>query len=155
MISKILGGFAGKVSGSGITTSAAKKIGVGALAMDAINVAGGVSDYNNARKEGDSQAVSVAKAVGSFIFYEATGVFGVGLTAIQVGATLANTAAEHTTKQMAGAYESAGKFGSGYFEMSKPAYTMRQRSLNAIRNNGLNTQSALGNEARTYYRTSI
>ena len=45
-----------------------------------------------------------------------------------------------------------GKLGSGHFEMTEAGYTMRQRSLNAIRNNGINTQSALGNEARTYYR---
>ena len=36
--------------------------------------------------------------------------------------------------------------------MTESGYTMRQRSLNAIRSNGMNIQSALGNEARQYVR---
>lgn len=59
---------------------------------------------------------------------------------------------EHTADVMTNAYRQRGKLGSGYFEMSQAGYTMRQRSLNAIRQNGLNTQSVLGNEARTYFR---
>ena len=50
------------------------------------------------------------------------------------------------------AYLQRGKFGSGHFNMTEAGYTMRQRSLNAIRNNGLNLNSALGNEARQYFR---
>ena len=50
-------------------------------------------------------------------------------------------------------YRQKGKLGSGYFNMTDTGYTMRQRSLNAIRSNGLNTQSVLGNEARTYFRS--
>lgn len=59
---------------------------------------------------------------------------------------------ENNAKVMTQAYRQRGKLGSGYFEMSQAGYTMRQRSLNAIRQNGLNTQTALGNEARMYYR---
>lgn len=61
---------------------------------------------------------------------------------------------EHTANIMTNSYDQRGRFGSGYFEMTQAGYTMRQRSLNAIRQNGLNTQSVLGNEARTYFRGS-
>lgn len=40
---------------------AAKSVGGMSLAFDAINVAGGVSDYKAAREQGDSQAISVAR----------------------------------------------------------------------------------------------
>lgn len=148
---------------------------------DGINVVMGVADYKGAREEGNSKAVSVAKAVGSFawgeFFYGGVsrsvgsavakmGIKGVaagaitmgatiGLTAITTGVQLAQISSERTTKTMTQAYGQRGRLGSGYFEMSDAGYTMRQRSLNAIRNNGLNTQSVLGNEARTYFRGSI
>lgn len=148
---------------------------------DGVNVVMGVADYKGAREEGNSKAVSVAKAVGSFawgeFFYGGVsrsvgnavakmGIKGVaagaitmastiGLTAITTGVQLAQISSERTTKTMTQAYSQRGRLGSGYFEMSDAGYTMRQRSLNAIRNNGLNTQSVLGNEARTYFRGSI
>lgn len=153
----------------------------GLNAGDALNVVFGVSDYNAARQEGNSKATSVAKAVGSFawgeFFYGGVnravggavakmGIKGVaagaltmgatiGLTAIMTGAQLTQVASEHTTKTMGAAYGHAGRLGSGYFNMNEAGYTMRQRSLNAIRSNGLNTQSVLGNEARTYFRGSL
>lgn len=61
---------------------------------------------------------------------------------------------ENNANVMTKAYRQRGKLGSGYFEMSQAGYTMRQRSLNAIRQNGINTQTALGNEARMYFRGS-
>lgn len=153
----------------------------GVNAGDALNVVFGVSDYRTARKEGDSRAVSAAKAVGSFawgeFFYggvsraiggvvENAGITGLAGGAISMAATFALTAlpmavqvaqvtGEHTTKTMGQAYGQRGRLGSGYFNMTEAGYTMRQRSLNAIRSNGLNTQSVLGNEARTYFRGSI
>lgn len=133
---------------------AVKSAGVMSLAFDAINVAGGVSDYKAAREQGNSQAISVAKAIGTFAMYEALGGWGIAVAAVQVGGTLLSASGEHSAKQMGDAYARAGNFGSGYFEMSKPGYTMRQRSLNAIRNNGTAIQSALGNEARTYFRSA-
>lgn len=85
------------------------------------------------------------------------GSFGVmGLYAVgQAGVQMLGAAQQNTAQKMSQAYSSKGKFGSGHFEMSEAGYTMRQRSLNAIRQNGLNTQSILGNEARTYYRSVI
>lgn len=151
---------------------------------DVVNVAVGVSDYKAAREQGDSKAVSVAKAFGSFAWGEMlfggtsaaitkgianagiTGKLATGLTiggnigvmAAYMAATvvpqIAGTMWQHTTESMGKAYNSKGKLGSGYFNMTEAGYTMRQRSLNAIRSNGLNTQSVLGNEARTYYRNT-
>lgn len=77
------------------------------------------------------------------------------IMATQAGVQLASAHAQNTTEKMSKVYSGKGKFGSGYFEMSEAGYTMRQRSLNAIRSNGLNTQSVLGNEARTYYRGAV
>lgn len=144
---------------------------------DGINAIVAVSDYKNAREQGNSKAVSVAKAAGSFAWGEMFfgGVSGaitkagltggaaiaanVGVMAAYIGVTAGTQAVvamgNHNAKQMAKRYNSKGKFGSGYFDMTEAGYTMRQRSLNAIRNNGLNTQSALGNEARNYFRGSF
>jgi hypothetical protein len=135
--------------------TAIQKVGGGALIGDAVNILGGVSDYKNARKEGNSKAMSLAKSVGTFAFYEMMGPWGLAVAGIQIAGSLGGAAIQHTGNEMRKAYGSAGKFGSGYFNMSEAGYTMRQRSLNAIRSNGLNKQSALGNEARTYYRGSI
>lgn len=144
---------------------------------DGINTVVAVSDYKNARQQGDNKAVSVAKAAGSFAWgeilfggvagtIEAAGITGkaaiaanLGFAAAYIGITAGSQVASamgyHTAKTMGQGYNSRGKFGSGYFDMTEAGYTMRQRSLNAIRSNGLNTQSVLGNEARTYYRGSI
>ena len=147
---------------------------------DAMNVGFAYSDYKGARNEGNSRVVSAAKAATSFAwgeFYygginkvlgkgiEKLGVKGLAAGALNMVGTMAITmipaviqgvgaAGEHTTQQMRQGYNHRGSFGSGYFNMTDAGYTMRQRSLNAIRSNGLNTQSVLGNEARTYYRGS-
>ena len=151
------------------------------LIGDAINVGFAYSDYKGARNEGNSRAVSAAKAVTSFAwgeFYyggvskvlgkgiEKLGVKGLAAGALNMAGTMAITmipaviqgvgaAGEYTTQQMGQGYANRGRLGSGYFNMTDAGYTMRQRSLNAIRSNGLNTQSVLGNEARTYYRGSV
>lgn len=145
---------------------------IGGLIGDGINLGMGVADYKRAREEGNSTGTAMAKAVGTFAWGEfyygglnmaLSSKFGgpaamaisiglsIGTAAVgQVGQKLANNA-----RVMTSGYRQAGKLGSGYFEMSQAGYTMRQRSLNAIRQNGLNTQSALGNEARMYFRASM
>ena len=154
---------------------------IGDAIGDAMNVSFAYSDYKGARNEGNSRAVSAAKSVASFAwgeFYyggvskvigkgiEKLGVKGLAAGALNMIGTMAITmipaviqgvgaAGEHTTQQMGQGYNHRGSFGSGYFNMTEAGYTMRQRSLNAIRSNGLNTQSVLGNEARTYYRGSV
>lgn len=157
----------------------------GANIGDAVNVIAGVNDYKNARQEGDSGPVSLAKAAGSFAWGEmlfggvgagiekgvtalkltggkamaATMIGNVGFMAAYVGVTVApkvlSTVWENNRKALAKGYNQKGKLGSGYFNMTETGYTMRQRSLNAIRSNGLNTQSTLGNEARTYFKGSL
>ena len=129
-----------------------QKVGVGALLGDTVNVLGGVADYKNARQQGNSKGVSIAKAAGSFAFYEMLGPWAFAVMGAQIAGSVLPAAAQHTTKTMSQAYASRGYLGSGQFNMTQAGYTMRQRSLNAIRQNGLNTQSVLGNEARTYYR---
>ena len=148
---------------------------------DAINVGFAYSDYKEARNEGNSRAVSAAKSAVSFAWGEfyyggvsklvdkgikKLGIKGVAAGALNMVGTMAVTmmpaviqgvgaAGEYTTQQMGQGYANKGRLGSGYFNMTEAGYTMRQRSLNAIRSNGLNTQSVLGNEARTYYRGSV
>lgn len=139
---------------SAVTGGIAKAGGGAAVISLGVNAAFGIGDYRSARAQGDSKAVSLAKSVGSFAVGEALGFWALPVflapAAIQGGVAMA----DHTAKTMAKGYERRGKFGSGYFEMTNAGYTMRQRSLNAIRSNGLNVQSALGNEARSYFRGS-
>lgn len=93
----------------------------------------------------------VAGVIGGAASFAAT----IGFTLGQVGVSLEGAHMQNTTDIMSKAYGSRGKFGSGHFNMTDAGYTMRQRSLNAIRSNGLNTQSVLGNEARNYYRGAV
>lgn len=145
---------------------------------DAMNIGFGVMDYKNAREEGNNRGVSLAKAAGTFawgeLFYGGAssaisggltkvGISGlangaltmgatVGLTALMASGQIASAVWQNNAQQMAKGYASNGKLGSGHFNMTESGYTMRQRSLNAIRSNGMNMQSALGNEARQYVR---
>lgn len=119
-----------------------------------LNSAFGIMDYKNAREEGNGKAMSVAKAVGSFAAGEMLGMWMLPIALIPAAGQITSAMAQQTGKQLGEAYAQAGKLGSGYFNMSQTGYTMRQRSLNAIRSNGLNTRSVLGNEARTYFRST-
>lgn len=127
---------------------------IGSVANVAFNVYGGVSEYKDARAQGNNKAISLGKAVGSFVVGEALGWAMLPVSVIPAAAQIGVMAGQHTGKSMANAYNRRGKFGSGHFDMSEAGYTMRQRSLNAIRQNGMNINSTLGNEARTYYRGS-
>ncbi len=148
---------------------------------DVTNVKSAKAAYERSEQQGDNGAVSLAKGVGDFVWSEMfyggmgmalgkvvgklgiTGLPAIGATmGLQLGISagvgafeLVGGKLEHNARTMNQYYRQAGKFGSGYFAMSQAGYTMRQRSLNAIRQNGLNTQSVLGNEARTYYRASL
>ena len=89
----------------------------------------------------------------SGILGTATGMIGATLLiqGTQIGAKAYIDHTQKTAKTMSQAYNQRGKFGSGMFAMTQSGYTMRQRSLNAIRQNGLNLNSALGNEARNFF----
>lgn len=151
------------------------------LLGDGLAIYSGISDYKESRKNGNGKIHSAVKAIGSAAWsemyysalngYTSKAIESIGLTggkalaanigvqfgvqALQAGAGLAGMVWENTGKKLATGYAQKGKFGSGYFDMNEAGYTMRQRSLNAIRSNGLNTQSVLGNEARTYFRSSL
>lgn len=146
----------------------AEKVGAkaGNLAMgfigDAINVGSAIGTYNTSRKEGDNFAVSVLKGGTDFILGEiafgaaTTLAGGLAFTALNIGiSTAGNLAFKHLehNAQMTGRQINnlTNGLGSGHFDMTQSGYTMRQRSLNAIRSNGTVINSAFGNEARNYY----
>ena len=118
------------------------------------NVTSGISDYQDAREQGDSAPIAIGKALASFAFGELLGPAALPIYATKAAIEGVTIAGQHTGQTMSQAYNRKGNFGSGYFDMSQAGYTMRQRSLNAIRQNGMNINSTLGNEARTYFRTS-
>lgn len=114
----------------------------------------GVMEYQNSRKEGHGVITSVAKAATTIAVGEMLGWWMLPISmAPAVGSGLL-AAGEHTAQAQNKFYDKTGKFGSGYVNMTDAGYTMRQRSLNAIRSNGLNLNSVFGNEARTYYTNS-
>lgn len=150
----------------------------GGLLGDAVNVISGYGDYKTAREQGDSRTMAATKAFASFAWGEmyyggmqsalskgfgkvlgakggnvAATIAMVGVSVAQAGIGIAGSVWENNTKKMTAGYAMRGKLGSGQFDMTQAGYTMRQRSLNAIRSNGLNTQSVLGNEARTFMRS--
>ena len=127
-------------------------------------VTAGISSYASAKAFNSAQAM-ISTAAGTAIKNKikndtasgllgaATGVVG-GTLLIQGAQIGARTYIDHTqktAKTMSQAYNQRGKFGSGLFRMTQAGYTMRQRSLNAIRQNRVNLDSALGNEARNFF----
>lgn len=119
--------------------------------MTALMVKSSVDEYKGYRQEGDSAAYALTKAVGSFALYDFLGVWGLAYAGAQVAYSLGKAGGDAKYGAMERAYDRRGKFGSGHVNMTEAGYTMRQRSLNAIRSNGMNLQSVLGNEARQYY----
>ena len=119
---------------------------------DAANIGFGALEYNSARKEGDSRGLALAKTVGSTLLGEFLGIYSLPIFLAPAGIDIAKVVWEHKANEMSKGYAMAGKLGSGHFNMTEAGYTMRQRSINAIRSNGTNIQSALGNEARQYFR---
>lgn len=114
-----------------------------------------VADYKEARAKGDSKLVSIAKAGATFAVYDMMGLAMIPLSLASAGVQMTMASGRHKLDITQQGYNRRGKLGPGYFDMSEAGYTMRQRSINAIQNNGLNLNSALGNEARTYYRSTI
>lgn len=140
-------------------------LGIGfGFAMDALNVFSAKAVFDQSIEEGNHIGVSLIKGAGSFVISEAFyggiatqyGIAGgfagaaVGM-AISTGANLVAKNMENTGAIIGQAYRNASGIGSGHFDMTQAGYTMRQRSLNAIRSNGANINSAFGNEARNYY----
>lgn len=149
-------------------TNTLKNMSAGAFAMgfvgDALNVVSAAGTIKASQEEGDHIAVSLAKGGTEFVvgemFYGAmaaeAGMGGMlaGSLAMAGITTAANLSAQHmkhTGEILGRGSESVKSLGSGHFDMTQAGYTMRPRSLNAIRSNGANINSAFGNEARNYY----
>jgi hypothetical protein len=124
---------------------------------DAFNIGGAYMVYNSARNQGDSKAVSIGKTAADFALGELLGGWQAQLLfygsqavgQVLVGTAKANAEAMNKMREVG-----SGFVGSGSFNMSGAGYTMRQRALNQIRNNGTQINSVLGNEARTYSRSN-
>lgn len=155
-----------------MTTNTVKEVGKGAGALgivggfvgDAFNVASAVGTFKASVDEGDSIAIAGVKGAADFVIGEAfyggmatemglAGSLEMGLAAagLSVAGNLAAKHMENTAQKLGQGSESVKGLGSGHFDMTQAGYTMRQRSLNAIRSNGANINSAFGNEARNYY----
>lgn len=147
--------------------NAGKVVGAGALVTgfigDAFNVVSAAGTMKASQEEGDHIAVSAAKGAIDFaageMFYGAMANGGLlkglggslAMTGITIGANLIAQHMENTGQKIGQGTEGLKNIGSGHFDMTSAGYTMRQRSLNAIRSNGANINSAFGNEARNYY----
>ena len=148
---------AGKMGFGEVTT-----MGMGFLG-DAMNIYSAVSAFNMSQEQGDNAAISLTKGALDFgigeLFYGsmfnegfAGGFLGMaGTIAVTTGAELASQKMKHNAEVIGKGSEELKGIGSGHFDMTQSGYTMRQRSLNAIRSNGANINSAFGNEARNYY----
>jgi hypothetical protein len=136
---------------------------VGGFVGDVLNVGMTAGTFKASQEEGDHFAVSVAKAGIEFgvneAFYGAMfnggfikGIGGVlAMSGVSAAANLEAKRMENSAQIIGQASKNASGIGSGYFDMTQTGYTMRQRSLNAIRSNGANINSSFGNEARNYY----
>jgi phosphotransferase system IIB component len=153
----------------GIASSAMGKVGgmtskvlggsTAAVIGNVVNVGSAAYTFNNSQKQGDNAAVSIAKTGADLAFGELMSGFGLkgilGYMAVSAGYDMmigTSKVNAQLQKQMSGT--GSGRVGSGYFNMSGAGYTMRQRALNQIRNNGQNIQSVLGNEARNYVKAA-
>lgn len=111
--------------------------------------------YMGHRKEGKGLASSVGRAAFDLAKWEFAAPLMTGLMVKDMvvgGATAANTMARNSAKTMSNAYSAS--FGGNYQD-SENAYTMRQRGVQAIQNNGMNARSVLGSEARQYFRGGV
>lgn len=117
---------------------------------------GTVGTISGSRKQGDNLAVTAAKTGMDFLASAYLGPIG---SLAYFGATMGYDMMLQTSKQNAELqkqmkYTGSGRVGSGTFNMSGAGYTMRQRGLNQLRSNGMNTQNVLGNEARNYIKSA-
>lgn len=119
---------------------------------------GTVGTTAGSKQQGDSFAVTAAKVGIDFIASAYLGPIG---SIAYFGATMGYDMMLQTSKQNAELqkqmkYTGSGRVGgSGHFNMSGAGYTMRQRAINQIRQNGQNINSVLGNEARNYLKSSV
>lgn len=109
-------------------------------------------DIAYSRSQGHSMASSIGRGAATYLTWELFPGLGAGLLAkdlAQAGVQFASKMSDISVRQANSTYRH--QFG-GNFVDTQAAYTMRQRGLSAIQNNGINARSVLGNEARMYSR---
>lgn len=121
-------------------------------AMGAFTIAQPLFDISAARKEGYSMGASIGKGLLTYATFELFPGLGFGMLGYELASTgvqVAKTLSDSSIKQINASANH--NFGRGYVD-TQAAYTMRERSVQAIRNNGINARTVLGNEARMYSR---
>lgn len=129
-----------------------KKI-LGSMMDTSLDVGGAIWNYNDYKKEGDSNVEAGIKTaawlgVDLLLPWKAQLALMVGMTAPNIMPSVLN-AAQQTNSIRSQAYK--GSFGGNY-SLSGPAATMRQAGVDAIQRNHMNLRSVLGSEARMYDR---
>ena len=120
--------------------------------MTGLEVVDPVMNVAQAKKEGHSTTAAIGKGLASYAVMELFPGLGWGL----IAKDLASAAGQGIKTRSDLVLSNTGKnyshqFG-GNFVDTQATYTMRQRGLAAIQNNGINARSVLGNEARLYSR---
>lgn len=123
-----------------------------------------IGDATSRIKNGEGVMPSIAKASGTALITDTIfGLMGPTAGLISIGGTVAVAA---TSMLIERGKNSANKYAVGLSSSnmsnqlpnvinSKNATTMRQRGMSMINENGEVTRSALGNEARAYFRNNV
>lgn len=123
-----------------------KGIGIGAAAI------GGISEFNDARREGYGVGMAAGRAVGTYILDETIGLpMMAGMWAVRnlpnaivsAGDNLSRMSRDMTSRSVGGAFSNAT------FIDSQQAYTMRQAGMQMAKASQYNLQQTMmGNEAQ-------
>lgn len=145
-------GSRAKAGISGTGAGAMRKVGAMGLGFGVID---GTLTYNARQKDNpnESKLKSGAIAVGTAAAWELFTLPMVALTAAGFADDIGRGMTALNKQHQARYYNSVGtgSIGSGTFRDNDAAYTMRQRSMQAISQSRLNARSALGNEARSLH----
>ena len=116
--------------------------------MGAANALMSLGTYNDEREKGHGVVYSAGAAALQNVFYDAVGLpIMLGVGAMQMAPAMYDAYKGYAQNLQ----RSTRAFSHGYQD-TQAAYTMRQRSLQAINASRLNTRSALGNEAQYMHR---
>jgi hypothetical protein len=131
-----------------------KQIGIMNTITGGMAVGIGYSDYRQRVNEGESSGSAFAKSAAEQALWFVPG-GGIIMTAKMVADVLPEVAGgiaaggRAQASKQSQAYRS--NFGGNYVD-TQNAYTMRQRGVQAIEQNRMNTRSVMGSEARTLFR---
>lgn len=102
--------------------------------------------------KGKSAPVAIAKGGARWAAMELVPGLGAGMmlkAGIDAGFIATKAIGDHNARLLSPLYKA--NFGGNFID-TQNAYTMRQRGLNAMKNNGISNSNTLGNEARMYTR---